>query len=116
MAVDMSPEADTAVHVAKALSDPTRFSILRAIAERPEISCQELTALFPIAQATVSHHLRVLSEAGLVAVRTEGTFHHYRVIPGALDAYARDVRALTGGKRRPPAQAGRGEGSRGGRR
>jgi len=89
------PSRDTeAVRVARALADPTRFRLLRAIAARAEISCQELTALFPISQATVSHHLKVLSEAGLVTVRNEGTFHRYRVVEGALERYARDIAAL----------------------
>ena len=89
-----APRDPDAVRVAKALADPTRFRLLRAIAARAEISCQELTALFPVAQATVSHHLKVLLEAGLVTVRNEGTFHHYRVVEGALEAYARGVEAL----------------------
>ena len=94
------PRETAAIRVAKALADPTRFRMLRAIAARAELSCQELTALFPISQATVSHHLKVLSEAGLVAVRQEGTFHHYRVIPAALLAHADHLAALAGGRRR----------------
>ncbi|HEX9242592.1 MAG TPA: metalloregulator ArsR/SmtB family transcription factor [Anaeromyxobacter sp.] len=95
-----SRELDS-VRVSRALADPTRFRLLRAIAKRPEISCQELTARFPVSQATVSHHLRVLSEAGLVTVRAEGTFHHYRVVESALAAYAREVAALAGASRPP---------------
>jgi ArsR family transcriptional regulator len=100
MVVDMSMPAPplnardaAAVKVAKALADPTRFQLLRAIATRPEVSCQELVARFPLAQATISHHLKVLSEAGLVSVRKEGAFHHYRAVPEALDAH---VRVLAG--------------------
>jgi len=73
-----------AVRVAKALADPTRFRLLREVATRKEISCAELTELFPLAQATVSHHLRVLAEAGLVSVRKSGSFHFYRSRPEAL--------------------------------
>ena len=94
------PRETAAIRVAKALADPMRFRLLRAIAARRELSCQELTALFPISQATVSHHLRVLSEAGLVAVRQEGTFHHYRVITAALDAHAGYLAAIAGGRRK----------------
>ena len=96
------PDEIAAIRVARALADPTRFRLLRAIAARAEISCQELTTLFPLAQATVSHHLRVLSEAGLVAVRAEGTFHRFRVIPAALAAHARALRALAAGEHRSP--------------
>jgi ArsR family transcriptional regulator len=89
-------EEPAAVRVSRALADPTRFGLLRAIAAHAEISCQELTALFPVSQATVSHHLKVLTEAGLVTVRVEGTFHRFRVVEGALEAYAREVGALAG--------------------
>lgn len=89
MPVDMSMNVRErqAVRVAKALADETRFSLLRAIAAREEISCAELTERFPLAQATVSHHLRVLAEAGLVAVRKSGQFHFYRARPAALAAH-----------------------------
>jgi ArsR family transcriptional regulator len=90
----------SAIRTARALSDPTRFRLLRAIASRAEISCAELVALFPVSQATVSHHLKVLAEAGLVAVRLEGSFHYYRAIAGALEAHGRDLRTLAGARRR----------------
>lgn len=79
----------TVIRVSKALSDPTRFQILRHVAEREEISCQEITALFSISQATVSHHLKVLTDAGLVSARKQGPFHYYRAHPEALAGHAR---------------------------
>jgi ArsR family transcriptional regulator len=86
----MSMNASTAqvASVAKALSDPTRLELLLAIAMVEEKSCAELVSDFPISQATVSHHLKVLIGAGLVAVRRSGQFHHYRVVPGALAGWA----------------------------
>ncbi len=80
--------ADTAVvRIARALGDPTRFRLLKAIAARGEVSCLELTALLRLAQATVSHHLKVLSDAGLVSVRKEGAFHYYRLDRGVVAAH-----------------------------
>jgi ArsR family transcriptional regulator len=89
MHLDMSmrDSDDRAVQVAKALGDPTRFALLRAIAARRELSCAELVESFGLAQATVSHHLKVLASAGLVAVRKSGQFHHYRALPEALEAH-----------------------------
>jgi ArsR family transcriptional regulator len=81
----------TAIRVFKALADPTRFRILRSIAERDEISCQELTSLFSISQATVSHHLKVLTEAGLVSARKQGPFHYYRAHHEAIAEHARHL-------------------------
>jgi ArsR family transcriptional regulator len=77
--------------VAKALSDQTRLELLLAIAAVPEHSCAELVRAFPVSQATVSHHLKILVGAGLVAVRRSGQFHHYRVVPGALAAWAGEL-------------------------
>jgi ArsR family transcriptional regulator len=89
-----------AVKIAKALSDPTRYELLRAIAAQEEVSCAELVERFPVSQATVSHHLKVLASAGLVTVRKSGQFHHYRAVPSALRAHsARLVEAF--GARRP---------------
>lgn len=68
-----------AIRVARALGDPTRFRLLKAIAARDEVSCLDLTALARVAQATVSHHLKVLSDAGLVSARKAGPFHYYRL-------------------------------------
>ena len=76
-----------AVRVAKALGDATRFRMLRVISGREEVSCQELTGLLRLAQATVSHHLKVLTDAGLVSARKQGQFHYYRVHRDALEAH-----------------------------
>ena len=89
----MSMNVSTArvASVAKALSDPTRLELLLAIAMVPEHSCAELVEAFPVSQATVSHHLKILGAAGLVSVRRSGQFHHYRVVPGALAAWAGEL-------------------------
>ena len=73
------------VRVAKALSGEMRFRILQVIAKYSEIRCGELSAAIPeIQQATVSHHVRILTEAGLVQVREEGPYHFFRVNREAL--------------------------------
>jgi ArsR family transcriptional regulator len=89
-----------AVRVARALGDPTRFEMLRRIAERGEICCRDLTLLFEVSQATISHHLRILSEAGLVTSRRAGQFSYFRVRPGALAAYGRSLSRAFGAERR----------------
>ncbi|HVP68748.1 MAG TPA: metalloregulator ArsR/SmtB family transcription factor [Anaeromyxobacteraceae bacterium] len=84
----MDRQGKQAVRVAKALSDPTRYELLRRIAQAGEINCRDLTTLFPVSQATVSHHLKILIDAGLVRARREGQFHYYSVRPGALEGHA----------------------------
>jgi len=58
--------------VAKALADETRIRILVALAREGELSCGELVDRCAVSQPTVSHHLKVLAEAGLVQVRQAG--------------------------------------------
>jgi ArsR family transcriptional regulator len=89
----MSMNASTArvAGIAKALSDRTRLELLLAIALVEERSCAELVRAFPVSQATISHHLKILVGAGLVAVRRSGQFHHYRVVPGALATWAGEL-------------------------
>lgn len=84
------------VKIAKALADPTRFGILRAIAGASELSCGEIARRFPVSQATVSHHVRILMESGLVHVRREGPFNYLRAVPGRLEWYRRTLRRLVG--------------------
>ncbi len=97
----MDARETAAVRVAKALGDATRFRMLRTIAGRDEISCRELTELFRLAQATVSHHLKVLTQAGLVSARRQGQFHYYRVHRDALAAHGSTIAdAFRGASRR----------------
>ena len=71
----------------KALADGRRFEILEAIAGAGELSCKALVERFPVTQATVSHHLKELLTAGLVAVRQEGQLRLYRSRPEILEEY-----------------------------
>ncbi len=79
--------------VAKALSDATRLRMLREISVAGEISCGELARRFPISQPTVSHHLKILEDAGLVSERREGQFHYFRAVPGALVEFSKHLAA-----------------------
>ena len=85
----MTPEA--VVKLSKALADPTRFRLLQAIAATEEIACGALAARFPITQATCSQHLKVLVDAGLIAMRREGQFNYYHLVRKTLEAYRRAV-------------------------
>ena len=80
------------IKVTKALSDPTRFTILQAIATSEERCCGDLAEQFPITQATCSQHLKILSEAGLVSMRREGQFNYYRLVQARLDQYQEALR------------------------
>src|SRR5919198_640547 len=83
----MTPEA--VIKVSKALADPTRFRLLQAIAATEEIACGALATQFPITQATCSQHLKVLVDAGLIAMRREGQVNYYHLVRDTLGAYRR---------------------------
>ena len=88
---------EAVIKVSKALADPTRFRLLQAIAATEESACGALAARFPITQAACSQHLKVLADAGLIAMRREGQFNYYRLVRETLEAYCRAVgEAFTG--------------------
>jgi ArsR family transcriptional regulator len=69
----------------KALSDPIRLRLLSMIASTAEVCVCDLTDAFEVTGATISHHLRVLREAGMVEVERRGTWAYYRAKREALD-------------------------------
>ena len=76
--------------VLKAVADPARLRLLSMVAahEGGEACVCDLTAPLGLSQPTVSHHLRVLVDAGLVTRDKRGVWAWYRLVPGALDAIA----------------------------
>ena len=78
----------------KALADPHRLTILATLAQASEHVCVcDFTAGLPLNQPTVSHHLRLLREAGLVTTQRRGTWMYYRLAEGALDRVQSALRA-----------------------
>jgi ArsR family transcriptional regulator len=84
----------------KALGDPVRLRLLSMIAARAgdEVCVCELTDAFDVTGPTISHHLRVLREAGLIDCERRGTWVYYWIIPAALDALSRLLDASTAGR------------------
>ena len=76
------------IRVMKALSDPNRVRIIKLLA-RKELCVCELRDLIGLAQSTVSKHLKVLEDAGLVDYRKEGSWFIYRLTEGEESDYAR---------------------------
>jgi ArsR family transcriptional regulator len=75
------------VRVARALADPTRVQILRAVASAPCLCCGAIGREVPVRPATVSHHLRVLADAGLVETRRDGQFINVQINRRRLDEF-----------------------------
>jgi ArsR family transcriptional regulator len=69
----------------KALADPTRVAIVNRLAAGEECCVCDLTDAFELSQPTVSHHLRLLRDAGLVEAERRGTWAYYRLVPEAIE-------------------------------
>ena len=70
----------------KALADPSRVAIVNRLASAHEVCVCDFVAGLDLAQPTVSHHLKVLREAGLVESSRRGTWAYYRLVPDAVAA------------------------------
>lgn len=68
----------------KALGDPVRLRLMSMIASRPEVCVCDLTGAFEVSGPTISHHLRVLREAGLVDCERRATWVYYWIRPEAV--------------------------------
>lgn len=88
----------------KALSDPTRREILRLLRDRAK-TAGEIGSHFDMAGATISHHLSVLREAGLISDRRQGKYIYYELNLSVLDELTGWIASLRGA---PPGGEGPG--------
>jgi DNA-binding transcriptional ArsR family regulator len=77
--------------ISKALADDTRLRIFEAISAKEHMNCGEIVSLRGITPATVSHHLKVLQEAGLIGCRREGQFVYSASQPERIAEYSRTL-------------------------
>ena len=85
--------------ISKALADMTRLRIFEAISATGHMNCGEIVSMRGVTPATVSHHLKILSEAGLVECRREGQFVYSQAVPETIEAYARALTKIAGGRK-----------------
>jgi len=71
----------------RALGDPVRFRLVSLIGAHQggEVCVCDLTSAFSLTQPTISHHLKVLREAGIIDSERRGTWVYYRLVPAALE-------------------------------
>ena len=74
--------------ISKALADETRLRIFEAIAANNDMTCGELVTMRGVTPATISHHLKILTDADLIACEKKGQFVHSRTIPETIAEYA----------------------------
>jgi ArsR family transcriptional regulator len=88
---------DPDVRLLTALADPTRLAIVRQLATEAETCACNFTACCDVAQPTVSHHLRVLREAGIVTAERRGQWIFYRLAPTTAERLGAIARGLVPG-------------------
>ncbi|WP_299957712.1 helix-turn-helix transcriptional regulator [uncultured Modestobacter sp.] len=83
-------QAAALAHTMKALADPARLRVLALVAgnEGREVCVCDLTDPLGLSQPTVSHHLKVLVDAGFLTREKRGVWAYFSLVPGALDAVA----------------------------
>lgn len=92
MQTTMKRIADPDALLLQGAADPTRLAILRQLATDPEVCACDFSACCTVAQPTVSHHLKVLREAGWVDSERRGSWVFYRLRPEAAERF----RAIAG--------------------
>lgn len=97
----MPKSSDPDVVLLGALADPARLAIVRQLASDDEVCACDFTACTDLSQPTVSHHLRVLREAGVVRGERRGTWIWYSLEPGVAERLAKLAAELAPGSPRP---------------
>jgi DNA-binding transcriptional ArsR family regulator len=76
-----------AIKVFKALADPTRYEIVRMLLTSQELGCEDFDCVFEKSKPAMSHHYRVLENAGLIVNRKDGLRVYYRLEKRQLDRF-----------------------------
>jgi len=85
--------------ISKALADETRLRIFESISHRGHMSCGEIVTLRGVTPATVSHHLKILSEAGLICCRRSGQFVYSEAVPETVEKFTRALAKIARGRK-----------------
>ncbi|MBI2781474.1 MAG: helix-turn-helix transcriptional regulator [Chloroflexi bacterium] len=93
----MVKSLDPDIQLLAALADPTRMEILRELAGQPEVCACDFTSCCTVSQPTVSHHLKVLRDAGAVTSERRGNWVFYRLAPNLKDRLGAIAQGLAPG-------------------
>jgi len=81
----------------KAIGDPIRWQIIEQIADREQYPCAELEEVLPVSKPTISYHVKILTQVGLVEVSKRGRNYYYTLHRQALEQMIDELRALLPG-------------------
>lgn len=99
----MKRQTDPDVLLLQAAADPTRLAILRQLSTEGGVCACDFTSCCDVGQPTVSHHLKVLREAGWVTGERQGTWIWYSICPDAVARFRELAGEITPGAARPAA-------------
>ena len=85
--------------ISKALADKTRLRIFEAVSATSHMTCGEIVSMRGVTPATVSHHLKVLSEAKLITCSREGQFVYSQAVRETIAAYTGALAKIAAGKK-----------------
>ena len=85
--------------ISKALGDETRLRIFEAISRGRQMTCGEIVSMRGVTPATVSHHLKILNEAGLITCRRDGQFVYSEAAPETVEEYTRALAKMARSKK-----------------
>jgi ArsR family transcriptional regulator len=103
----MTRSLDPDVRLLAALADPTRLEILHELAGSAEVCACDFTSCCDVSQPTVSHHLKVLREAGVVVSERRGNSIFYRISPDLIERMSTIAKGLVPGGLVPLSALGR---------
>lgn len=103
----MTRSLDPDVRLLAALADPTRLEILHELAGSAEVCACDFTSCCDVSQPTVSHHLKVLREAGVVVSERRGNSIFYRISPDLIERMGSIAKGLVPGGLVPVSALGR---------
>ena len=109
----MARSRDPEIQLLSALADPTRMEILRELAGSAEVCACDFTSCCNVSQPTVSHHLKVLRDAGAVVSERRGNWVFYRIAPNLIERLGGIAQTLVPGGLVPVAALTRRTGSAG---
>jgi ArsR family transcriptional regulator len=101
--IHVKRQTDPDVLLLQAAADPTRLAILRQLSDCAEVCACDFTACCDVSQPTVSHHLKVLREAGWIDGERRGTWIYYSLRPGAVTRFRQLAGDFGAGIATPPA-------------
>src|SRR5258705_2729334 len=85
--------------ISKALGDKTRLRIYEVIAAQKNLTCSELVTMQGVTPATISHHLKILTDAELIECRKEGQYVYSRTVPATIAEFTESLARISNGNR-----------------